>query len=365
MLLIIEQGLLLFRRILIDFSINDHFIFYFLAIFIIFSLLYLLILPEGQKLNDLILIFILCLFCFFNKNFINFPLLLLLALPITRYSIKFYASINVVLILIFIGILFICLFFGIIENEEHYYLNKTTLSVNDFGLRSANNFPTYIIFLEIFTYLLIYDSGYKKKWILLLVFFIITAVVYTFSASRGSLIAIFAMVIAELCPCSLRKIILKNLNFIIIGFLLLTLWFALYGSQNNEINQIMSTRPRCWLMFIQNFSVKDYCIGNTLFDTVSKLGYNVDSTYLILLGRNGILGYCIVWYLVRQAVTLNLNFLVLIFPIITLVLLTSFYESYFYGVGISTVFLLRLTLSINNTNDININSHETTKLPNI
>ena len=352
MLLVIEQTLLLFRRVLIDFSLNDHIVFLFLIFFVFFYFIYLLVLCKNIKYKDIILCFILCLFCIFNTSFFYFPLLILLALIIEKYSIKFYASINVILIITFIGILFIFLFLGIIENKEHYYLHKTSSVVYDLGLRSANNFPTYIIFLEMFVYLLIYDFSYKKKMFFLSIFFVVTMVVYDFCGSRGGVIAMITMGIAELCSYSLRKIILKKLDYIILIFLLLSIWTALYGSQNNEINQLMSTRPRCWLMFIQDFSFRDYLIGDIHFNGVSELGYNVDSSYLILLGRNGILGYCIVWYLTKKTIALNLNFLVEIFPVIALVLLTSFFESYFYGIGISTLLLARLTLPINNEHGV-------------
>lgn len=363
MLLFVEQSLLLLRRILIDFSINDHIIFYFLAFLIFFSFYIFINIIQKVKSKKLILYLILLFFCMFNKNLFYFPVIILLALMIEKYSIKFYASTNIILIIIFIGILFICLLLGIVENKEHYYFNKTSSVVYDLGFRSANNFPTYIIFLEMFAYLRIYDLAYKQKWIFLSIFFIITMIAYSFCGCRGGVIAIVAMGMAELCPYSLRKFILERLNYIILVFLLLTIWFALYGSQNNEINQLMSTRPRCWLMFIQDFSLKDYLIGNVHFDGVSKLGYNVDSTYLVMLGRNGILGYCVVWYLVKQAIALNLNFLVAIFPVIILVLLTSFVESYFYGVGISTVLLARLTLCINDKVD-SIKPHEAKQLSN-
>ena len=335
--------LLILRRVLIDYLVPDFFIFPLLAVIMVAGMF---LKAHRLTLRDIGILCICTVLTVLNSMFINFLILYILAFILKDYPYQKICRcivMGIVFFLIFHVIIFVL---GFRENEVIFLLNKTEKAVNSLGFRSANSIAFYFCLCLQACFILRSNASRKAQIFLCLLFLITYLVVFYFCQSRGGFVFIFIALLSNFVPTKIREIMLKKLNFILFGLGALSLWLAWEGYKINELNMLLTTRPACWHFFVQGMVGKDFIIGSSAFGRAADFEYCLDSSFVTLFVRNGIVGYIWLAILIRSMLRENLRFLVKIFPIVIAVIAIAFFESFFYGVGITTVLMFLLMFPV-------------------
>lgn len=248
---------------------------------------------KKKELVTIVLIFIACAYSTYISGAIDFIISFLLALIFYKRDEKnfikyfFISSICCYILTIVLYNL------GVLNNNSIKRITEEgTVVRNSLGFAHVNGVFKHLISIILAGYLLI-DDKYLKRYSI--VVFVISTILYTYSASRtGYLCTILFLIIANFFNITKFKIVRKYSKYTFLILTILTILIALkFGVYEDDmVNELLSNRPYIWNYYIRTGKLL------SMFGTeIQGSFFVIDNVYLTYLVAYGIITYIIYFIL--------------------------------------------------------------------